>query len=718
MNAPPRPRSAKPRSRATPPGRRRPRWLAALAYVGLALACVVLAGASFLVVAAPTDLVRDRVIQQLQARTGRDVAAGPATLTFFPRFTVSFSGLSFAAPADMPGAAGVTVGGLEAEVGLASLFTGEPKVRRVVLTQPVIDLTIDAQGRRSWEFAAGSGESPAPSNAPVRGAVPSAAAAPMPTVRDHLGLESVRIVDGTVRFIDERVGRRHELRSLAVDVVLDGLAGPVQVKGTFALNGETVALDGTLSQLRALLEEQHARLSLKLAGRLAAATYEGVVGIRGSPTLEGNVTLKTASVQAAATWLGQPVAASRDLGAADLSGTITAADGRVSLASVEATLGGTAVTGSLALDAKGPRPHVSGALQLTALDVGRLLLRPGAGPRPPDASPGAAPRPPAEPRARDKAGRTDKPAGEWSDDTIDLTPLGLADANLALSVDRVVYKDLTTGPGKLTLALKNKIAAVTLDGLDLYGGRVRGIVILDGSGDIPTAGVDLALESVSALPLLKDALGFEWLDGRGNITVATTGRGASERQIIASLNGKVAIAMANGAVAGVDIGKILRSVEQARFGDLSPSPADRTQFSQLSGTFAIADGVAQNQDLKLVSPRLQVAGSGMANLGLRTIDYTARAKIAGSAPGEAKPAENKVLSFGTLEVPVHIEGAWQSPKVTVAGQEQIVDTVKQIGKNLRSPEVQDAIRGLLGGNNGEQKVKPRELLEKLLKKPE
>ena len=71
--------------------------------------------------------------------------------------------------------------------------------------------------------------------------------------------------------------------------------------------------------------------------------------------------------------------------------------------------------------------------------------------------------------------------------------------------------------------------------------------------------------------------------------------------------------------------------------------------------------------------------------------------------------------------PIRVEGAWEKPTFTpdlkgVLGSEQAGEAIKQIGKNLKSQDVQDAIRGLLGGGDGQQKVKPRELLEKLLKK--
>ena len=93
-----------------------------------------------------------------------------------------------------------------------------------------------------------------------------------------------------------------------------------------------------------------------------------------------------------------------------------------------------------------------------------------------------------------------------------------------------------------------------------------------------------------------------------------------------------------------------------------------------------------------------------------------RPKIAASQAGDGS-----VVNLAGLEVPVRVEGAWEKPTFTpdlkgVLGSEQAGEAIKQIGKNLKSQEVQDAIRGLLGGGDGQQKVKPRELLEKLLKK--
>ena len=217
---------------------------------------------------------------------------------------------------------------------------------------------------------------------------------------------------------------------------------------------------------------------------------------------------------------------------------------------------------------------------------------------------------------------------DWSDDLIDVAPLGLADADLALSADRLLYKDVKTGPVRLSLHLADSVARLTLEEMQLYDGRGRGAVTLDGRGQAPATTANLMLEGISAQPLLKDALGFEWLEGQSTIAVALAGQGVSEREIVATLNGKVDLATNNGTIDAIDVGKILRGIEQGRFGGLRIAPGEKTPFSELAGTFTIANGIADNQDLRLVSPNMRVTGAGKFDLPARTLDYTVRPKVA------------------------------------------------------------------------------------------
>src|SRR5262245_64443522 len=106
--------------------------LAFAGYAGLGLASLLLALATFIFVAAPLDGVRDRLVQDIKARTGRDfVVSGSTSLNLFPRLAVSFADVSLSAPADMRGEPTLKAQALVAEVGLLSLFSPKAAVRRL-----------------------------------------------------------------------------------------------------------------------------------------------------------------------------------------------------------------------------------------------------------------------------------------------------------------------------------------------------------------------------------------------------------------------------------------------------------------------------------------------------------------------------------------------------------------------------------------------------------
>src|SRR5438128_9646727 len=82
-------------------GRQGSRWLSFAGYTALGLGCLLLGAVTFLIVAAPVELVRDRLIQEVKSRTGRDlVVAGSTSLVFFPRLAISLADVAFSAPPD------------------------------------------------------------------------------------------------------------------------------------------------------------------------------------------------------------------------------------------------------------------------------------------------------------------------------------------------------------------------------------------------------------------------------------------------------------------------------------------------------------------------------------------------------------------------------------------------------------------------------------------
>ena len=140
---------------------------------------------------------------------------------------------------------------LEAELGFASLFTQQPNLKRLVLTRPVFELSVDAQGRRSWDFAAARIDAGRAAGSARHGRssarLPFAAASGRGSGSSRQRSRrsspvSIRIADGSVRYLDERSGLRHDVTGLDLDIALDAGAGPLEAKGSFAWRGEKVAV--------------------------------------------------------------------------------------------------------------------------------------------------------------------------------------------------------------------------------------------------------------------------------------------------------------------------------------------------------------------------------------------------------------------------------------------------------------------------------------------
>ena len=531
-------------SRAGRRSGRRSQWLTVAGYAGLGFGCLLAATATFLLVAAPVDLVRDRAIELVKARTGRDlVIAGPTSLTYFPRFGVAFSEVSLASPPDMGGPPVLAARKLQVEMPFWSLLSKRVVARRVLLDGAVVELRVDAAGRRSWDFAAWLDRPTRLAQAGGRATDAGADVVPRGG-RSLLPASNVRIVGATVRYVDERSGASREVAGIDADLATDETGGALDARGSLAWMGEKVGFEAKLSPA----DRDLARLSLRVAGRPFQAAYDGNVGLGREPEADGEVSIKAASWAELVQWLGRQRAATPETGALAVSAHVAAANRRIALTDLAATLGENSLAGSLTVETGGARPHVSGKLQLSELDFGRLLVRSSktepTGGAATDAIGDLLQGKETAPGKVQVRGFTKRSGGKgWSDEIIDLAPLGLADADLALSVDRLIYKNVATGRSRLALAVQDRVAKITLEDVQLYAGRARGTLTLDGRGQTAATTTNLTLDHVSALPLLTDALEFGWLDGRGTIVLALAGEGLSERQIVGTLRGKVELSV-------------------------------------------------------------------------------------------------------------------------------------------------------------------------------
>jgi AsmA protein len=716
-------------------------FLTFLMWAGIGLAGLAGLAILALMIWSPAGLVRDQLAARVKAKTGRDlVIAGPTSLSFYPSLRIAMRDVSLSAPPGMGGEPTITMQSLEAAVPLLPLLQKQVNIQGLVLRAPVIDLRVDAQGRRSWDFAAvepdlptkrvqyaqAGGLRPQSSQMPkelkdfVKEASPDSVEAstsrgPLAAL-EALSLEDVRIEGGSIRYADARSGLSESVETIDARIGLPNIASALDIKGSLVWRAEPIAFDSRLTSPKLLAEDRPARLALKVSGRPLDLDYEGAVTLGRTPEADGTVAFKSQALKALLALLGAPQADAAAFNTANISGRLKATEAAVTLSDASLALDQLAAQGNLTIEHRPVRPMIRGNLQIAELDLNKLTL-PAAG-----AAPAAARAPTARaPSVRPATGPTAKPAQSiedllrnteptpgakvqgfvqrngWSDDIIDLSAFRLADADLKLALGKLTYREIKVGQTQMRVALTNRVLVTTFDDIQLYDGRGSGLLRVDGAAASPVIGANFTVDGTSALPLLKDAANFDWVAGRAKVNLALAGQGASERQIVASLQGKADVQFRDGAVVGYNIQKVLQGITQGRFTGLERNTADKTDFSEMAASFNILNGIATNKDLRLLSPVLRITGAGTASLPERTMDYTLRPKLVG-APESAG-----------LEIPVKMAGSWDKPVITpdidgvLKNPDQTIDTIKQIGKQFKN-------------GDGDAVNKAKDLLNQFLKR--
>lgn len=755
--------------RGAAPKRRRSGLLSAVLYALFFLVLVVGGGAAYLVLNPPSDLIRQTLAEQVKEKTGRDlIVAGDAAFSFYPGLGVTLKNVSLSGP---PGTKAMLVKMAELDVNIKTmpLLNRQVEVRRLILRQPVFDLRVDKQGRKNWTFgqedrkaARGDGVQYAQAAAPAAAgdAAPVATDAPpaaVPSARgpgirlpqqlsdiEHVALDDVRLENGTLRYTDERSGKSQQVSAVNMQVNLKSLSSALAAKGDFSWQGEKTSFDGKVSPVRMVLEEKPARFDFTASNRHLNASYDGVLHVHDGADLEGKITAKTASVKALAKWLGTQMPDVAGFGPLTLAGDLKTDGNVTSLTNASLGLDGATATGSTVVTTGGARPHVRANLQLSELDLNKYMnngTAPAKAAAPQPATP--APKPAAKPAAGAKGtepgsieellsepasgpkvhGYTERDG--WSSSPFNLSLFGLADTDAKLRVGRLLFQDIKVGQSALTVVLKNKVMKTTFDNVQLYDGRGAGFLNLDATNPKrANLGANFTLEGLQALPFLKDAADMDWLAGKARLALQIASQGDNQLQIVEGLNGKADFSFADGAIVGFNLPGAIRNASQGKFTSLKKAPTEKTDFSELAASFAISNGVAQNQDLRMTSPLLRVGGAGTVQLPQRLLDYTVKPKVVASLEGQ-----QGAMDLSGLEIPVRISGPWAKPKIEPdlknIDANKVVDKVKEIGKQLKGKNAKQIVNDLLGkagagdatGSTGSTstKAKAKELLNKYLK---
>ena len=578
------------------------------------VAALILAAAAALVILFPVSRIQAEVIQSVEKATGRKVAVeGPVRLMLYPVLGVEAEGVRLANVAGGQAPHLLSARTLALGVDLLPLLQGRVRVAKLVLSEPRLALELDAQGRPNWLLG--------DPNAP-------------PLEIDNLSLGDVRIEQGAVEFTNLADGSNFALRDVNVAVSMPSLNAPLRIEGAFTFKDERASAELELAQPRALLQQQSTPLVLGLNAGPVSGRLDGVFEA-GAGAIAGKVDVSGESFRKLAAWLGSPLGPGPGFGAFSAKGAFSFAEGVVALREAELQLDAMRGRGKIALAPGETRPTLSGTLAFPSFDLNTYTAPPASAP----------------------AGGVNLEAG-WSEAPFDFSGLNAFDADLRLQVGALQFQKMRFEDADLRLLLRGGVLDAALPRLKLYGGAGSGRLRLDASGPAPVLTHSLRVQAVQAEPFLQDAVGLSRLSGVGEVEVNVSTVGRSQLAMMRALRGTAKIALRDGAVKGLSVGEIARTVRAALSGG-AVGPAASTDFASFDASFQIAEGKAGTADLVLLAPFARVQGVGVIDLAAQTADMRLEPRASRTLQGQGG-----ALDVASVGVPFRAQGPWDKLKFT------------------------------------------------------
>jgi AsmA protein len=675
-----------------------PRYLK-FALIGLG-GLVVLAVAVAAIVAAtfdPNDY-KPLVVKLVQEKKQRTLEIpGRIRLTFFPKIGADLGKVSLSERGG--NAVFASVESARVSVALLPLLRKQVVVDRVAIDGIRANLKRRKDGSTNFDDLAAGEEKAKPKDQDVL----------------VLAVDGVALTNADIVYEDEQGGARYELAgaTLKVGKIGDGVSDEFSFKGrvrskspaadadvslktkyTLHLAKKQVQLkdmvaevSGTLADMKNVVAGVSAGADLQLSP--LAASVAGLVVSFKAKQAAGDLaakldvpSLRYSGNEVQAAKLSADVTMPGASGAMHIAAAGSASanlDKQTAAADLAGKVDESSFTAKLAVEQFSPMTY-GFDVSVDQLDVDRFTGKPAAGAKAP-AKEGAA-----------KAPEPEKP--------IDLSALKDLNAHGSAKIGKLKVAGLSASNVQMQLRAAGGKADVSPLAADLYQGKLAGSV------SVNAAPVRVAtkqnLTGVSVGPLLKDLTGNERLEGRGNVSLDVTSQGDTVSALKKALGGSARLDLRDGAIRGVNLAQVIRTAKAAlgRGGDAGAGKREeKTDFSELSASFRIANGVAHNDDLALKSPLIRVGGSGDVDVGRDRLDYTVKATVVSSTQGQGGP---ELEALKGVTVPVRLSGPFDQigykvdlgSVVSEKAKERVAEKREEL-KGKAQEQLKDRLKGLL-----------------------
>jgi AsmA protein len=574
----------------------------ALKIAGSAIVAVIVVAVLLLIVGVPSGFLTSAIQSRAEAATGYRLSiAGSTRIGLWPSLNVTMHDVTLQHPKDRDGTSRLTVDSIQADVTLASIWSGHPQVTDLVIVHPVMHVPLLR-------------ERSGPLNPPARQPAAGGEADDNAPAINHL-----TVTDGAVEFSNLRDRVTNRIDGIHADAAIGG-DRKIRITGSARAGEYPLKLDIGATAPAHLTDRQNIPLELKFD----------------APGL-----------------LQAPLSAKAE---ARLNGAVVMING------LSGTLGDGAFNGWASVDASS-KPLVKLDLDFQRLDLAASAKTSASGSQGSPASQGL--------------------QHGWSNASFDLNWLNYVDAQARISAAEINIGDAHFAPAAIDATLAGGVLKARFANLGAYGGQASGDVIVDVSAASPVYTLRSDLSGVRALPLLRSAADFDKLDGKLQAKLALRSTGQSQRAIMANLDGTVFALFQDGAIKGLNVAQMIRSLTASPLSGWQEDKEQNTDLTQLSASFRVEKGQATTSDLNLVGPLVRMTGAGTIDLGTQVLAFRVEPKLVMTTEGQGRAADPVGLG-----IPVVIDGPWAEPRIYPEVQgildnpDAVYAKLKEMGKGL------------------------------------
>ncbi len=284
----------------------------------------------------------------------------------------------------------------------------------------------------------------------------------------------------------------------------------------------------------------------------------------------------------------------------------------------------------------------------------------------------------------------------------DLGALKGVDLDGRLQLGSLRLKGLDLGAVDLQVALAKGLLTLKQFSATVAGGQVNANGVLDTRQQPATYKVHKQVAGVNIRPLLQALAQSDLLEGKGDLDVQVQGRGLSALALRNGMRGKVTLKLSDGALHGINLPEMIREARATLTGKGAEQvkEARKTDFSALTASFQIADGIARSNDILLFAPALRVKGEGQTALVPESLDFLFLTSIVESSKGQGG---KDVDELKEITIPVRIGGHWQAPSYQL-DVKALLSNNKLLEEKARK-EAERGLKKLLGDKADNEAVK-------------